>query len=347
MKKHLLFSLITLFAVSKGQAQISLGQYDFPFGIVQYFAYDSTGGGISLGSGGANQSWDFSTLQDQGRDTAEYTNPDWTPYGSSFPGSNLAISQGSETTIYATSSSSGMEILGYVLNFEGEYFEVPFDNSQTFIQFPLTYQTSFSDVSAIDFTAAASIAPGVDSVRLKNHTSFTNLVDGYGTLTTPTGTYDVLRMYVTEISTDSVWGYVGLTSSWQLVDGETDTTYRYEFFADDLAAVSTVYVDGFGNPYSASYYLSHTTGVEDPTSVENHISVYPNPANEKLYFNGEFDGSSSMDIFDITGKQVASHTLPQGTTNIDVSNLSKGLYIYQIVSADNDIIGKGKLQIAR
>ncbi len=66
--------------------------------------------------------------------------------------------------------------------------------------------------------------------------------------------------------------------------------------------------------------------------LSNQISVYPNPARDNIYINTQnISTVLSMDIFDSRGTKVIA--LPQlcpATGKIDVSNLSKGLYMYRL-----------------
>lgn len=344
MKRHFLLLLPAFFSITVVNAQITINQQDIPFGVIQYFGVDTTVS-ISLGNGGADQAWDFSSLQVEAKDTAEYTNPEWSAHASSYPGTNLLIKQGKKLSMFANNSSSKMELLGYVIGFQGQPFDIVFNDPQTFLQYPLSYQTSFNDVSSLDQKEAVAFGPGIDSIRLKNNTSFINEVDAYGTVTLPAGSYNVIRLKTTEISTDSLWGYMTLSSSWQLFEGGTDTTYSYEFFDKSLGSVSTVYADSTGNAYLATFYRYQALDVEEIDNAK--VNIYPNPAKDELYINVDLNGALNLNVFDIQGKLVTSHNLSIGINRVAVKNLSQGSYIYQITDKEGQLIKTGKLQILR
>jgi hypothetical protein len=62
-------------------------------------------------------------------------------------------------------------------------------------------------------------------------------------------------------------------------------------------------------------------------------TVYPNPANEKLYFS--FNNVNTkvyyVSILNIVGKAVMMLPRPDWQNGIDISNLSKGTYLIQLI----------------
>ncbi|MEM7038278.1 MAG: hypothetical protein AAF570_14940 [Bacteroidota bacterium] len=156
-------------------AQITLTQGDIgAVGSSYYMGVDTVIAPGYLGTGGANQTWDFTTLSVHEYDTVDFVDPASTASGSNFPMATLAVAQASagEGYAYMRDDASGLEILG----FAGD----PFGLGQTFVLeqnptsqlavFPLTYQTAWMDTTAVDITVDASNfgIPLVDSVRYKS-----------------------------------------------------------------------------------------------------------------------------------------------------------------------------------
>src|SRR6188768_1501296 len=91
MKK--IFTLIALLITVGAIAQptVNSSTYPAPGTTLVYTEVNATA--LSEGSGGANQSWNFSNLTATGMtSTTSYVTASSTPYASSFPGSNLAAS---------------------------------------------------------------------------------------------------------------------------------------------------------------------------------------------------------------------------------------------------------------
>lgn len=62
-------------------------------------------------------------------------------------------------------------------------------------------------------------------------------------------------------------------------------------------------------------------------SSNYQFKIFPNPAVNMIKVTG--NSGTSLKIFDITGNMVKSIILNEGENSIDISNLSKGLYIVQ------------------
>ena len=60
-----------------------------------------------------------------------------------------------------------------------------------------------------------------------------------------------------------------------------------------------------------------------------NLTVYPNPASEKVFINGEFE-NSRISLISADGRQVYSAENVSRQTYINVSNMERGLYILQL-----------------
>ena len=69
------------------------------------------------------------------------------------------------------------------------------------------------------------------------------------------------------------------------------------------------------------------------------VTIYPNPAHSQLYIKGSFDVPASFELYDIMGRIVLSQSI-HSNQPINISQLSKGLYVYQIKTPDVSVRGK-------
>jgi hypothetical protein len=84
-------------------------------------------------------------------------------------------------------------------------------------------------------------------------------------------------------------------------------------------------------------------GVNESGESTKEISVYPNPAHDKVYTKTTLASDGSITIYDISGKQLLYQTLtPKGTTITDISGFAPGIYIYRIATKNQPLI-QGKL----
>ncbi|MDR0873429.1 MAG: family 43 glycosylhydrolase [Prevotellaceae bacterium] len=88
----------------------------------------------------------------------------------------------------------------------------------------------------------------------------------------------------------------------------------------------------------------------DKTTVSNHItdintndskvSLYPNPAENIVTVTIENSGNADIQISDLQGKIVLQKQINQTETNINISGLSAGLYLVNVVSDEFNVVKK-------
>jgi hypothetical protein len=77
-------------------------------------------------------------------------------------------------------------------------------------------------------------------------------------------------------------------------------------------------------------------GVEKETPI--NFSVYPNPADDFIGINVEANGNSvDMELYNILGERILSNSLGHGNNQIDVSNLTNGVYFCTILKNGNAV----------
>lgn len=106
---------------------------------------------------------------------------------------------------------------------------------------------------------------------------------------------------------------------------------------------NTLYLSGVGFNYQNSYYnnsifvakLNLNTSLNtNENNVEKDFSFYPNPATNSIIFNTIV---SSISIYSLDGKRVL---VEKDKQEIDVSGLSKGIYLLKGVTAEGEQFSK-------
>jgi len=82
----------------------------------------------------------------------------------------------------------------------------------------------------------------------------------------------------------------------------------------------------FFRQYTLSGLITNTN--EIAANNENIFSVYPNPTNDDLTI--ETLQNSRIEILTIQGQTIIQQQIQQGKTNIDMSKLTKGVYIFKL-----------------
>jgi hypothetical protein len=73
------------------------------------------------------------------------------------------------------------------------------------------------------------------------------------------------------------------------------------------------------------------------------VRIYPNPAHDQFRFDCNSETPAMIRFYDMRGKLVANKTAYCGST-VDVSDLSKGLYLLQIETGSHSVRTKISIQ---
>lgn len=144
------------------------------------------------GPEGANQIWDFSSLQGQFELHFNILDPADTPESEEFPGASFVWNIVEfETFFYYLSNEDSISQMGNAVATDTETtFLVINSDLEDALQFPITFGTSYNYHTAYDnYLFGSLIFSGQRDGSLT--------ADGYGTIITPYGTYDnVLRLKI-------------------------------------------------------------------------------------------------------------------------------------------------------
>jgi hypothetical protein len=98
------------------------------------------------------------------------------------------------------------------------------------------------------------------------------------------------------------------------------------------------------------FYIDAVEFIFNPQSVSEIYNadgweVYPNPASDVVNVRGMVSGGATMEVLDITGKQVKFVPLSSNNTSLGVNDLVTGVYLYQIKTQSGQIVRTGKLMV--
>ena len=102
---------------------------------------------------------------------------------------------------------------------------------------------------------------------------------------------------------------------------------------------SVLFIDDFQITYSSSV----SSNLE---AANSNIEVYPNPANNFLNFRFNNDDARTIDIYDLSGRLVNTTKVRNDFINLNVSELSNGMYIYQIRDNEGNQVKSDKFNVA-
>ena len=358
-----LFTTALTFITINAFAQITVTDNDIiDVGDNIYEALDSVSGStIQIGSAGANQTWDFSNLQQNELNIIEHVDPSLTPDGVLHPTSNICAKDDGEN-IYFKKSSTGAEIVGFD--------DQPLVNPILALPLPLTYPMQFSSgpiVALNDVEANAflpdSLAPlttfGVahklDSIKIEITFESSYNVDGYGDVIIPMGTFSALRLYVVSTSTQNVFLYCtdtlfGLNSGWypapqqllQQFPSGTETDYFYQWWSNDPSvkfALVNIDVDEYGDNNGKILFLTNNNTQSIEESNDLQFSVFPVPATYSLTIESQEGITTDLNLKDINGKLILESQF-NTSKNLSLDGVAKGIYYLTLKTEKGELTKK-------
>lgn len=99
-------------------------------------------------------------------------------------------------------------------------------------------------------------------------------------------------------------------------------------------------VGGAAARYDYKGVIPHTTGIVSTKAAS--LSVYPNPGEGVFTFNG-LQVNDKIQIYDVLGKVVYESSATNTQQTLDLSNQTKGMFIYVITDAQSNETVNGKL----
>lgn len=305
---------------------------------------------IVPGPAGADQMWDFSALVDTYTGMIRVRQPDWTPFGDDFPDANYCMEQDWDDTVYimmdrTTSEFSIVGMVGVFSEILDTTVIIRMNPRQVIAEFPVEYLDKRVDTNSYQFIVPSNVPP-VDSIKLKFVNISDILVDAWGTLTIPLGTFDVLRIYEYQFNIDSV--FAKIAGQWIFQDATLDTSINYTWWSDDDATgiylADMEIIPGSKEEVAQVLYLKSypTYGIDDHQEGFD-IVAFPNPAGDRISFRTGTDTRGTIEILDIMGKILIKVACGQeDDQRLSVGNLSPGLYLYRIVDDNHFVIHHGK-----
>jgi hypothetical protein len=360
MRNALLSLLLTTGLLLPLAAQITITNAVFPVvGDTLRFAVDNQPQGIVMTPPGGAQQWDFSNLQPSFTWDQLFLDPQTGIGQASFPGANLrshTLTPNVET--YLNASNQHVSLLGHsgpdpaILGLDlVAIYNPPIVQSRAPVNFFDINQTS----SGLLLGFLPGLLPGVnqlpftaDSLRIRLAINRLDAVDGWGTLSIPGGTYDVLREKRVEYRETRLdakippLGWLDVTDvaiQYLQLDLGVDTTVAFHFLNDQSKEPIAVCTTDNSQLLVASVQYKNTdipSGTKTPALAITSLRVFPNPAEDVLQIQASSlaGGDYTIQIFSLPGQEAYRKTfsVTSGLLNehLDIAGLEKGLYLCRL-----------------
>ncbi len=353
MTKSYIFSLVSAFFVvvfsSRLTAQITVLSADFP-GKGDTVRYSVTNNIFNnYTATGANFNWDFSNLTPQSQTLMNHFSVDEADFitqslfGSTvipkyratyyLPARELPLATLSgflnlpvdEIYRFYRKTSDEMTVIGLSISAMGFGIGKRADSLEIAYKFPMEFGQTYNSEGSVDLDLSA-FAP----FRLKQFRTRESEVDGWGTITTPYGTFECLRIHHIINESDSIQIDLGNGPTW--ISIPIPTIHEYEWWTNDQkgpilkAKANEIFGFQLFNEVMYRDKFRPELNVSTLNYEGDQIVVYPNPATDFIHLLG-VPNNSKIEIFSASGMLVKQVTNPE---NIDIRNLQLGVYFLRV-----------------
>lgn len=348
MKLQLLILAITLSVAASGQIALNNSDFSDANDTVR-ISNALPDPGIDYMTTGPNQNWDFSFLTAQSQTLLQYNDPGSSSFLVQVQFGSFASSQYQATNYienndipidqiggflpinitavygYSKNSADSITSLGYSMDIDG--FEVPIqsDTIETRYKFPLNYNDSYSSKGY----TYLDMNPIYNGIWIQHRQRY-SVVDGWGSITTPFGTFDVLRVKHTINENDSI--YADLFGSPMWIGLPIPESNIYEWIAngekEPILRITTSTVFGNESITDVTYRDNYLGLGASLSELDLDVKTYPNPVSDELHIELNETGATYR-LIGLHGLVLKKGIITHSTI-LSLKDIPSGSYILHI-----------------
>lgn len=335
--------VVLILTANSLSAQITITASDFPHaGMLVVTNIDSTSS-LLPGSAGTGQVWDFSNLVASYDDSTLYTMLGGQPGSGNHPDANLVAKDldsdinydGGYNYIFYETTAGGWLVQGQELKicFWGMTFtwHMFYEPPALILPLPLTYNSSNNQTTSWKLYATTGFGGSViDSVLTINHTTVSQVADASGTMITPEGSFEVLRVYEHTEIIDSSFKY-NVSSGWVFDETGFTILNTYRWYANGIGEVGNLVMDNKKGGGNLTCFKSSTIVGTDEIPKANSVRIYPVPATDRL----TIDASAPIErteMYTLSGERISTGS---SESTFDISVLMPGTYFLKVITSES------------
>jgi len=309
------------------------------------------GSTLNPGNSGENLIWDFSNLLpccgtvETSTDTIKWLNPQTTPNGQNFISSNLSDAMNCYT--YHSHVTHNDELVCnyfyYIKNTDGLFLNGIDEQGNVVIYqnynfFPLIlYGDSTEDNARITKINGDTL--------FSTFFSYKSIADSWGTITTPAGQFNAIRIFTTESVFDSIY-----INGSDFQTNVSNNNYYYRWYSKGIKSPVLEIYKGLWhlkktNQQKTIYSIDNNTNINSQILQKNLFKIYPNPVFNTLnisIINQKFTDNYNLIIYNGLGNKVLIIENIYNEQLINIEHIVKGFYFINILK-DNKVIFYDKL----
>jgi hypothetical protein len=368
---HLLI-LFILPAILPGQI-ILPGEYFPEAGDTLHMAIDIQPSGNYLSPSGGDQTWDFTSLNADITRTRPVRPSAEGDGGILFPSTEVFYTVSDVAEGYYNVTANRFELVGYLGEDPiGQGIQVATRFQPAYVErwAPLQFFDQHISEAALLVAIAADDIPGgifdtlpvqFDSIRVRVAVDRIDLVDAWGALSIPGGTYGVLREKRTEmrdVRLDIKAGFLpwiditDLALEFLPIDQlGRDTLVRYYYWSDEAKEpVAIVNANATGQQVNTVDFKNNGPVSDVNEAIVSQVKIFPNPASNLVQIDMPDAGGGPYHfaLIDASGKTLVYQSFiftPGLTSTISLPFLPSGIYFFRIEANEGRNAAAGQLEI--
>jgi hypothetical protein len=149
---------------------------------------------------------------------------------------------------------------------------------------------------------------------------------------TDTGNSNYLIAEYVRLSSDALGDTTTVTLGGQMVDSKgIIPAYDWISLPDSLDTTKFIVPSGSAVVLKIKYINGNS--INDHSGNNRHfLNLYPNPASDKVTISTDMTEHSVISVYSLQGQILLQQQIKQGKTDIDISELAKGVYILKLTS---------------
>jgi hypothetical protein len=349
------FTAFCFFILADINAQITIASSDMPLANDTFRVSLTTafGNPVNVTQTGANQTWDFTFLTASTQRLDTFVSVTATPYAYQFYFNNPILYpdhkanyalwqdpppvfsnqfQVDDVYNYYKNSSTAFSHVGFGAKVNNVPVSQRFIPVDVIYEFPLAYQNTSTSTSSFDMQVPDYGYYGRTQVR-------NNIVDGWGTVKTPYGSFQALRVKSTLTIIDTVYSDSAATG----FTFQRPKEYEFKWLAKSsgIPILQINASDAFGQPVPNTIVykdsIRYFTALQEDFKQNVSVLVYPNPSigEVSIKINGLNGQKADVLIFDALGKVVKQESKNVfGREMVSFSDFVAGSYLVIVVTSD-------------
>lgn len=282
---------------------------------------------------GTNYVWNYSSLAPISQELGYYESPSNAPiaYQLNFNAFNTDMAHKAadinlfgtelkEIFYYYNKENGKFSEIGVAAKVDGIPVTVNYDSDDILYTYPLQMGDTSYSYSSWDFNVPNLVYVGRTKIR-------NNQVDGWGQISTPLGTYDCLRIRSDLVQIDTI-SYDSIPFPIPAITSNI-TEYIWLTKTHKLPVLIARF-----DQFNMNVEVKYADNIRSFNSIseenKSNIKIYPNPAKTEIFLDlNNLKENFKVNLYNINSQIIKTF---DNCKNINIENISKGLYIIEIIS---------------